>query len=104
MANPLLSSSDSKALLARAGGTHPPPEVIAKWPAPNRVNPEERGWGPPIVLLILLLLTVIVYIARIRARLMVVNNAGIDDILMSIAMLPVIALTVSTILGNNGSF
>ncbi|USP74152.1 hypothetical protein yc1106_01426 [Curvularia clavata] len=98
MAHSQLFPSTSDVLLARDGGTNPPPEVVATWPAPNLVNPEERGWGAPIILMVLLLLTLLVFIARIRARVMV-RNAGIDDILMSVAILPVIGLTISTILG-----
>lgn len=102
MAHSRLFSSASDVLLPRGGGINPPPEVIATWPAPNYVNPEERGWGAPIVLSIFLLLTLVIYIARIRAR-FVVNSPGIDDVLMSVAMLPVIGVTISTILGKGWS-
>lgn len=100
MASSRLFSSASGVLLARGGGINAPPEVKATWPAPNYVNPEERGWGAPIALIVLLFLTILIYIGRIRGRFMV-NNLGIDDVLMSVAMLPLIGLTVSTILGKN---
>lgn len=87
------------ALVARAGGLHPPGEVLLSWPAPNYVNPETRGWEAPIILIIMLVATTIIYVARMWARLVVAKNYGLDDIIMSISMLPVIGLTISAILG-----
>lgn len=87
-------------LFARSGGgLHPPPDVILNWPPPNRINPEERGWEGPIALIIILVITVIVFIARIWARLMVSKNAGMDDLVMGISMLPLIGLSIASILG-----
>ena len=40
-----------------------------------------------------------VYAARIWARLFVSKNAGLDDLLMSIAMFPLLGLTVAVVLG-----
>jgi hypothetical protein len=89
----------AEALLPRDGGVHPPPEVLLSWPVPNYVNPEVRGWESSIILIIVLGLTFLVYIGRMWARLVVAKNAGMDDILMSVAMLPVFGLTISAILG-----
>jgi hypothetical protein len=93
----LLSKANN--LFARDGGVHPPPEVMLAWPKPNYINPEERGWEGPIVLLIALGITFLIYVARIWARLAVAKSAGLDDLLMSIAMLPVLGLTISAVLG-----
>jgi hypothetical protein len=89
------------ALLPRAGGIHPPPEVLLSWPVPNVVDPEERGWESSILLIVVFALTFLVYIGRMWARLVVAKNAGMDDILMSVAMLPVFGLTISAILGKS---
>ena len=89
------------ALLARGGGLHTPPEVLLGWPRPNYVNPETRGMGGPVFLGILMGIALLVYLARMWARLIVAKNAGWDDILISCAMLPLIGLTVATVLGKH---
>lgn len=91
--------SKADILFARDGGLHPPSEVMKNWPAPNYVNPEARGWGAPIALLIVLGITFLVYVARMWARLVVAKNAGVDDLLMSISMIPLFGLTISAVLG-----
>lgn len=48
---------------------------------------------------VLLVLTLLVYIARMWARLVVAKNAGLDDWLMSIAMVIVIGSTITVVLG-----
>ncbi|KAF2024334.1 hypothetical protein EK21DRAFT_20975, partial [Setomelanomma holmii] len=80
------------------GGLHPPSEVILSWPRPNHVDPEERGWEAPIALIVVLALTFIVYALRMWARLVVAKNAGMDDLLMSFAMIPLIGLTICVVL------
>lgn len=85
-------------LVARAGGLHPPGDVLLNWPAPNYEDPETRGWESPIILIIMLVATIGVYVARMWARLVVAKNHGWDDIIMSLAMVPVVGLTVSAIL------
>jgi hypothetical protein len=89
----------AEALVRRDGGVHPPPEVLLSWPVPNYVNPEDRGWNSSIILMIVLGITFIIYTGRMWARLVVAKNAGLDDILMSVAMLPTFGLTISAILG-----
>jgi hypothetical protein len=89
----------AEALISRDGGVHPPPEVLLSWPVPNYVNPEDRGWESSIILMVVLGITSIIYIVRMWARLVVAKNAGLDDILMSIAMLPAFGLTISAVLG-----
>lgn len=88
-------------LFARDGGLHPPSEVLLSWPRPNFVDPEDRGWSSSIVLLIFLGITFLVYVARMWARLGLGKNAGLDDTLMSVAMLPLFGLTISVVLGES---
>ncbi|RAR09048.1 integral membrane protein [Stemphylium lycopersici] len=88
-------SSYTESLVARAGGLHPPSEVIYSWPRPNYVDPEERGWAAPIVLIIFLGITFLVYVARMWARFSISKNTGLDDILISLAMLPLFGLTIA---------
>jgi hypothetical protein len=97
-ASPPIMDSTSR-LVARHGGLNPPPDVILSWPKANRVNPEERSWAAPIILLILMGITFLVYIARMWARLVLSKNAGLDDVLISLAILPLFGLTISTVLG-----
>jgi len=91
--------SESNTLVGRAGGLHPPPEVMMVWPTPNRIDPEERGWEAPISLVIVLGITFLVYAARMWARIVIAKNVGVDDLLMSIAMLPLFGLTIFVALG-----
>jgi len=44
-------------------------------------------------------MTFLVYAARMWARLAITKNAGVDDLLMSIAMLPLFGLKTSVVLG-----
>jgi hypothetical protein len=86
-------------LIARDGSLNIPPEVIVSWPKPNCVHSEERSWALPAILLIFMGITFLVYIARLWARLVLLKNAGLDDVLISLAMLPLFGLTVSAVLG-----
>lgn len=90
---------ETNALVSRAGGIHVPPEVIASWPAPNYISPETRTSGAPVALSIVLVVTLLVYVARMWARLIMTKNAGVDDVLTSISMIPLIGLSISAILG-----
>ncbi|EUC40350.1 hypothetical protein COCMIDRAFT_109065 [Bipolaris oryzae ATCC 44560] len=92
-------SSHVGGLVARGGGLHPPPEVMLNWPKPNYVNPEERGWAAPVILLVFLGVTFLVYVARMWARIAISKNTGLDDILISAAMIPLFGLTIATVLG-----
>ncbi|KAF1927175.1 uncharacterized protein M421DRAFT_394215 [Didymella exigua CBS 183.55] len=87
-------------LFARDGGLHPPSEVMLSWPQPNYINPEDRGWSSSIVLVVFLGITFLVYAARMWARLGLGKNHGLDDTIMSIAMLPLFGLTISVVLAN----
>lgn len=87
------------ALFPRSGGLFPPSSIILTWPAPNYINPEDRGWTGSIILIVVLALTCATFLARIWARVNVAKNPGLDDLLMSIAMIPLIGLTVAVVLG-----
>lgn len=67
------------------GGIHPPLAVIATWPAPS-LDPIQRGWNIPIVLIIFTSITFLVVVARLWARLVVQKNPGLDDIVIVLAM------------------
>jgi hypothetical protein len=68
------------------GGVHPPPSVIASWPKPNFVNPVTQDWTVAAILLMFLSVTFLIVCARFWARLVIAKNAGLDDILIAIAM------------------
>jgi hypothetical protein len=95
--------SHTNVLLARDGGLHPPPDVLRNWPPPNYVNPENRGWGGSILILVALGITFLVYVARIWARIGIGKNFGLDDTLISIAMLPLFGLVISSVLGKSSA-
>ena len=65
---------------------HPPLDVILSWPEPNYVNPETRGNALLIVNIIFLVLCFITAAARLWARLRILHSAGVDDLLITIAM------------------
>ncbi|KAI0480077.1 hypothetical protein GGR56DRAFT_252280 [Xylariaceae sp. FL0804] len=73
----------------------PPPDVIAKWPEPNYVNPETRGPAANIVGSILLLLATMILAIRLYTRKSLTSGLGLDDILMALAWLPATALLVT---------
>jgi hypothetical protein len=54
--------------------------------------------------MVVLGITFLVYCARMWARLVISKNTGLDDILVSIAMLPLFGLTISSVLGKYPSF
>lgn len=68
------------------GGPHPPLSVILNWPLPNYVDPVTRGWGDVILCIALYVLALVTVLARLRARLVLQKNAGLDDLLIVIAM------------------
>ncbi|KAH7128806.1 hypothetical protein B0J11DRAFT_279797 [Dendryphion nanum] len=85
-------------LFRRAGGLVPPSSVVKSWPKPNHVDPETRGWAAPAILIVFAILTTLVFGARIWARTFISKNTGLDDLLMSIAMIPLLGLTVASVL------
>ncbi|KAF1816740.1 hypothetical protein P152DRAFT_135994 [Eremomyces bilateralis CBS 781.70] len=82
------------------GGVHPPISVAKSWPQPNYINPETRGWGLVILVVVLYFVTFLIFTARLWARLKIAKNAGLDDALISVAMVFVTGLAVGTCLGS----
>ncbi|KAF2642029.1 hypothetical protein P280DRAFT_290946 [Massarina eburnea CBS 473.64] len=89
----------ARSLIPRGGGVYPPPEVISSWPQPNYVDPETHDWAGTIVSIVFLCIAVAVFTARMWSRLGIAKNAGLDDLLITIAMLPLIGTTLATVLG-----
>lgn len=67
------------------GGMNPPIEVVAAWPV-GREHFESRGWGIGIVSIVLYILCIIVVALRLWSRLFLTATAGIDDLIIAIAM------------------
>lgn len=72
--------------LRMPGGIHPPPQVIASWPAPNYENPETRGWSLTITTVVLASIALAVFLLRLWSRLFLTHNAGADDWVLLAAM------------------
>ncbi|KAA8621221.1 hypothetical protein PtrSN002B_007219 [Pyrenophora tritici-repentis] len=60
---------------------------------------ESKYWREPTILIASLVITLLVFVARMVARCGIAKNAGLDDVLVSIGMLPLIGLSILTILG-----
>jgi len=86
-------------LYRRGGGLVPPAEVVLSWPAPNYVNPETHNESALNVVIVFFALSIAVFVARIWARVKLAKNAGLDDLIMTFAMIPLLAMTVATVLG-----
>jgi hypothetical protein len=68
------------------------PEVIATWPAPNHVNPEERGPALYIIASIVFFLAVVAVFTRLCVRLFVRKWLGPDDALIFLALVSLLGL------------
>lgn len=68
------------------GGFHPPAEVVASWPPPNYINPETKGKELLIVVIFFCILAILVVSLRLWTRLCVQGHAGLDDVLITLAM------------------
>jgi hypothetical protein len=64
----------------------PPLDVILSWPKPNYVDPETRGDALLVVNVLFLAICFIAVAARLWARLRILHSAGLDDLLITIAM------------------
>jgi hypothetical protein len=65
---------------------HPPPSVIASWPAPNYVDPATRGNALVVTVTFLTILATLIVAARIWARFVLVRQPGLDDGLIVVAL------------------
>jgi hypothetical protein len=86
-------------LYPRAGGLNPPADVLQNWPRPNYENPETHGWAGAIVCIVFMALAFVVYGLRMWARVIVAKNMGVDDIVMSVAMIALLGSTIAAVLG-----
>ncbi|KAK6517610.1 hypothetical protein TWF281_004259 [Arthrobotrys megalospora] len=68
-------------------GTRPPPEVLASWPAPNYVNPENQTMQLMAIEITLCSITTIVMGLRLYSRGVLTKSIGSDDWLMTGALL-----------------
>ena len=71
---------------------HPPLDVILSWPKPNYISPETRGHSLLAVNVTFLVIAFIAVVARLWARLRIVKSPGLDDLLITIAMVCRLAL------------
>ena len=69
-----------------AGGTHPPPEVIASWPTPNYVDPTTKGYGLVILCSVLGFFSIATVSLRLWTRASITKNFGADDWVILLAM------------------
>ncbi|KAK6352031.1 hypothetical protein TWF718_005180 [Orbilia javanica] len=74
-------------------GTRPPPEVLATWPAPNYVNPENQTAQLMAIEITLCTVTTVVMALRLYSRGVLTKSIGLDDWLMTGALVFAIALT-----------
>lgn len=81
-----------------------PPEVIASWPTPNFVNPDDRGPALVYVCIIFTVIGTLLVTARIYSRLFITRAPGVDDFLIICGLLAGIVLTVLVIIGNKHYF
>ncbi|KAF2443184.1 hypothetical protein P171DRAFT_496523 [Karstenula rhodostoma CBS 690.94] len=85
-------------LFRRGGGLDIPADVIISWPAPNYINPEIHSDSGPIVVIVFLALSILVYLARMWARVVTTKTAGLDDWIMTSAIIPLIAAAIAVVL------
>lgn len=69
------------------------------WPAPNYIDPEQRGWGAPAGIIGMCVVTFGVVGARLWARFWMKRTAGVDDWLIIASMVCDIYILVLSCLG-----
>ncbi|KIV85503.1 hypothetical protein PV11_01194 [Exophiala sideris] len=83
---------------------HPPASVIATWPKPNYINPQNRGPALEYVCIVLAAVGTAIVTARIYSRLFITKAPGFDDLLIVLALFFLIALSVLVVIGNKVYF
>ncbi|KAK8166525.1 hypothetical protein IWX90DRAFT_503184 [Phyllosticta citrichinensis] len=85
------------------GGLHPPQATLDAWASDTDQYPRGQSKGSGIVILLgfLIAFASAVVVARLVARLKFRRNAGVDDALIALAILPMVGFDVSVILGWN---
>ncbi|ETN40481.1 uncharacterized protein HMPREF1541_04758 [Cyphellophora europaea CBS 101466] len=78
----------------------PPLEVVASWPKPNYIDPENRGPGLVYGAIVLATFGLLIVTARVYSRLWITKAFGIDDLLIVFAFSIGLALTILIIIGN----
>ena len=71
----------------------PPPAVMATWPAPNYVNPQNHGAGLLIVDIVLMAVVLVVVGIRYYTRLRITKTFGPDDFLIGVALVDILLLS-----------
>ena len=64
----------------------PPPEVVASWPKPNYINPENQGPGIAISGITFMSLATILVMLRVYVRGWLIRSFGWDDAWMVAAL------------------
>lgn len=72
--------------LARPALFPPADDNNHTWPAPNYVDPEQRGWSAPACLIALVIVTFAIFGARLWARFRITRTPGLDDWLIIASM------------------
>lgn len=78
---------------------NPPTQQWLDWPPRNLINPEKQGLSLEIVGITMLALSVICVALRLYVRVGILHNAGRDDWLVLVSLVPAIGMTSSTLLG-----
>lgn len=82
-----------------AGGIHPPLSVIQAWPKANYIDPVTRGPGLVILCAIMMALALLLVLARLWARGFLQHKLGLDDLLISLSLIPTLGLGIGISLG-----
>ncbi|OJD11037.1 hypothetical protein ACJ73_09626 [Blastomyces percursus] len=77
-----------------------PPEIRATWPAPNYENPETRGPGLIIIVLLFHIIGTIMVALRCYTRTRITFSFGVDDVWILLTMIPSTGLAACVLTAN----
>jgi hypothetical protein len=80
------------------GGINPPLSEVLSWPAPSP-NPVTRSWLFPAIIIVIYSIAIAVFLLRLWSRLIARGNGGLDDLFITIAMVPITMMIVSILGG-----
>jgi len=80
------------------GGIIPPLEVYLSWPSPSQ-NPATRSWLMPAIIIVIYAIALVVVAARLWSRLVLRRNRGLDDLFITLAMVPMTLMIISILGG-----
>ncbi|PWY84998.1 integral membrane protein [Aspergillus heteromorphus CBS 117.55] len=83
------------------GGLHPPLSVMESWPAPNTVDPESHGPAATIVCAVFGSIAVVIVAMRLWARCIIQRRGGLDDIIVAVALIPLIGINIAVPIGSS---